>query len=138
MGRGWRPDTPPVNPTSHECRECRGRLDPERPYPAEGLCARCVSEIQAIAARPDPDAEQIWLEVAALIPVESAPLFAHVRPVAIREGKLVLTARRSYRRWILRRYTEWLDAAAKRPVEILPPREAAALLAAPEIERTTA
>lgn len=136
---GWRQQPTPVVKVDDSCRECGAKHPEEERYPPGGFCPTCAAAIRACLAEPRLDAVELWNEVAAKIDGQGAVTFALVSPVLRREdGTLVLTARRPIRRWMKRRYSEWLPAAAGCPVEILPPREAAAELAAKPTERSPA
>lgn len=127
---GWRPNTPPINPTSTRCRECDAELELDAPTLAGGFCSACTAAIRLCQSEPQAAAVEIWTRVAEKVPGDSAATFALIYPVAVGPaGELVCTARRSIRRWVLRRYGDWFEATAGTEVQILPPQRAAGMLA---------
>lgn len=111
------------------CADCGGDLDPEQPRAT--FCEECERAIAVVQGGGTPAAMKAWTAALERLPREGTPFFVKVAPVLLREdGALVLTARASVRRWLLRRYPDVLAEAHGGPVEVRPLQAAAAELGA--------
>lgn len=110
------------------CGDCEARLAPSD----RQLCALCAEALAAVERGSSKEAEKEWRARQAKLPEQGAAYFARVRAVCIRDGRLLLAARRPIRHWMQRRYGELLQAQG--PYALISVREGAAALSDPRRE----